>query len=230
MTNRLLRMKDLDLIIFDCDGTLTDSEYVNNRAVLDVLIDLGITCYDLDYAYKHWLGTTLGGIVISVQMETGRQLPEDFALRCVHRGMELQDGFLKPIDGAAELVAAAAQKFKICVASNGERAGVLRSLEKCGLMDYFTNDTVFTKIQVKNPKPYPDLFLFAAAQMGAEPSRCLVIEDSATGTRAGVAAGMTTWGFSGSSHNPEKQRENLISAGAEAVYPRLIHMRDALGI
>lgn len=221
-------MKRFDLVIFDCDGTLTDSEYVNNQAVLDVLAGLGITHYDLDYAYKHWLGTTLGGIAISVQMETGRQLPEDFALRCMRRGMELQDGFLKPVEGAPDLVAAAAQNFKICVASNGERAGVLRSLEKCGLMTYFTEDTVFTKIQVKNPKPAPDLFLFAADKMGADPSRCLVIEDSATGTRAGVAAGMTTWGFSGSSHNPEKQRDTLLAAGANDVFPTLIHIRDLL--
>lgn len=223
-------MNDFDLIIFDCDGTLTDSEYVNNQSVLDVLADDGITQFDIDYAYKHWLGTTLSGIALSIQMETGRQLPEDFALRCMRRGMELQDGFLKPVEGAPELVAAAAQKFKICVASNGERTSVLRSLEKCGLMQYFTEDTVFTKIQVKNPKPYPDLFLFAAARMGADPSRCLVIEDSMTGTRAGIAAGMTTWGFSGSSHNPEKQRENLLAAGAHAVYPRLIHMREELSI
>jgi beta-phosphoglucomutase-like phosphatase (HAD superfamily) len=97
-------------------------------------------------------------------------------------------------------------------------------------MTHFTPDTVFTKIQVKNPKPAPDLFLYAAAQMGADPERCLVIEDSTTGVRAGVAAGMTTWGFTGSNHDPAKQAQNLQSAGAHAVFERLIHIQERLGL
>ena len=217
---------NFDLIIFDCDGTLTDTEYVNNQAVLDVLREEGIAQYDLDYAYHHWLGTTLSGIVLAVQMETGKMLPQDFPARCVKRGMELQDGFLNPVEGAPELVEAAAQKFKICVASNGEQKSVQHALEKTGYMAFFRPEWVFTKTLVKNPKPYPDLFLFAAARMGAEPERCLVIEDSMAGVRAGVAAGMTTYGFSGSSHNPAKQEEALKSAGAHRVFSRLIHIQD----
>jgi beta-phosphoglucomutase-like phosphatase (HAD superfamily) len=219
-----------DLIIFDCDGTLTDSEYVNNQAVLDVLREEGLTHYDLDHAYHHWLGTTLSGIVLAIQMETGKLLPENFAMRCVKRGVELQDGFLNPVEGAPDLVAAAATKFKICVASNGEQNAVTRSLEKTGFMAHFTPEQVFTKSLVKNPKPYPDLFLYAAARMGVEPARCLVIEDSSTGVRAGVAAGMTVWGFSGSSHNPERQAVALESAGAHDVFSRLIHIRERLGL
>ncbi len=221
---------DFDLIIFDCDGTLTDSEYVNNQAVLDVLAEEGLTHYDLDHAYHHWLGTTLSGIVLAVQMETGKMLPHDFAMRCVRRGMQLQDGFLNPVEGAPDLVAAAKGKFKICVASNGEQNAVQRSLEKTGFMAHFAPETVFTKTLVKNPKPYPDLFLYAAARMDADPPRCLVIEDSATGVRAGFAAGMTVWGFTGSSHNPAKQREALESAGAHAVFEKLIHIQDQLGL
>lgn len=221
---------DFDLIIFDCDGTLTDSEYVNNQAVLDVLREEGHMKYDLDYAYKHWLGTTLSGIVLAVQMETGRMLPENFVMRCMNRGMELQDGFLNPVAEAPELVRAASKKYKICVASNGEQSSVRHSLEKTGFMEFFAPGAVFTKTLVKNPKPYPDLFLYAAAQMGAEPDRCLVIEDSSAGVRAGVAAGMTTYGFTGSSHNPVKQEEALRSAGAHEVFSRLIHIKDKLGL
>jgi HAD superfamily hydrolase (TIGR01509 family) len=219
-----------DLIIFDCDGTLTDTEYVNNQAVLDVLREEGITQYDLDYAYHHWLGTTLSGIVLAVQMETGKMLPQNFAARCVQRGLQLQDGFLNPVEGGLELVAAASRKFKICVASNGEQNSVAHALEKTGYMAFFRPEWVFTKTLVKNPKPAPDLFLFAASRMGAEPERCLVIEDSTAGVRAGAAAGMTTYGFTGSSHNPAKQEEALSAAGATAIFSRLIHIQDKLGL
>lgn len=218
-----------DLIIFDCDGTLTDSEKANNQATLDVLAEIGIH-YTMDHALKHWVGTTLTNIMLSVQMETGRTLPDDIIPRCIRRTAELQGEGMMPVDGAVELVAAAKEKFPICVASNGERTNVISSLRLCGLLGYFQEEHIFTKIQVKNPKPYPDLFLFAAAAMKADPSRCLVIEDSMAGVRAGVAAGMTTWGFTGSAHNPAKQAENLKSAGADLVFERLIHIKEKLGL
>ncbi|MFA5593159.1 MAG: HAD family hydrolase [Micavibrio sp.] len=217
-----------DLIIFDCDGTLTDSEYANNRALLDVLHQSGFTEFDLDYAYKNWVGTTVSGILLNVQMETGRVPPDDILPRYIARVAELQQTELKPVDGAEQLTATARDHYKICVASNGERSNVLRSLEMTGLLPYFGEEHVFTKIQVKNPKPYPDLFLFAAAQMGAEPERCLVLEDSATGVRAGLDAGMTTWGFAGSAHNPQKQEETLKNTGAHEVFQSLIHIRDRI--
>lgn len=217
-----------DLIIFDCDGTLTDSEYVNNRALLEVLHEAGFTQYGLDHAYTHWVGATVTNICLSIQMETGREVPADLISRYIKRVADLQATNLKPVDGASELVAAARQKFAICVASNGERENVLTSLSLTGLMHDFTTDTVFTKKQVKNPKPYPDLFLYAATQMGAAPERCLVIEDSAAGVQAGVAAGMTTWGFTGSAHDPAKQAKTLKSAGAHLVFDRLIHIREKL--
>lgn len=221
-------MNDFDLIIFDCDGTLTDSELVNNQALIDVLAESGFTGYTLDHAFKHWVGTTVSNTMLSIQMETGRTPPADIITRYVARVAELQKTNMKPITGAADLVASVKDKYKTCVASNGERSNVVASLELTGLMPYFHEDHVFTKIQVKNPKPYPDLFLFAAAQMGADPARALVIEDSPAGVRAGAAAGMTVWGFTGSSHDPQKHEKTLIDAGANAVFSRLIHIRERL--
>lgn len=223
-------MEDPALIIFDCDGTLTDSEYINNQALLDVLHEEGFTQYTLDHAYQHWVGTTVTGIMLSIQMETGRAPPADTVARYVKRVGELQQTSLRPVAGAADLVSRAAARFKVCVASNGERGNVLTSLSLCGLMDYFTPDTVFTKIQVRNPKPWPDLFLYAASEMGVEASKAVVIEDSETGVRAGVSAGMRTFGFTGSAHDPVRQEEALKNAGADRVFSRLIHIADALGI
>lgn len=221
---------NFDLIIFDCDGTLTDSEYVNNRALLEILHEDGFTQYDLDHAYKHWVGSTVSNILLSIQMDTGKIPPQDLVPRYIKRVSDLQVSGLVPIEGAASLVSKSKSKFKICVASNGERSNVLNSLEVTGLMQYFTDATVFTKIQVPRPKPYPDLFLFAAKEMGVDPSRCLVIEDSAAGVMAGAAAGITTFGFTGSSHDPVRHEQTLKSAGATAVFTRLIHIEERLGI
>lgn len=224
-------MNDFDLIIYDCDGTLTDSESINNRALLEVLHEAGFTQYTLDHAYKNWVGTTVTNIALSIQMETGREVPQEVIPNYMIRVAQLQlTGGLIPIAGAPELVSKSKAKFKICVASNGERRNVIESLKITGLMENFTEETVFTKIQVKNPKPYPDLFLFAANTMGVEAERCVVIEDSTAGTRAGVAAGMTTWGYSGSSHDPDKQAEYLKAAGAHDVFSSLIHIQDKLGL
>lgn len=223
-------MNDFDLIIFDCDGTLTDSEYVNNQALIEVLEESGFAGYTLEHAYAHWVGTTVSSICLAIQMETGREVPADIVPRYIARVSQLQTTALKPIDGAPTLVEAAARKFKICVASNGERSNVLNSLVLTKLMPHFTDENVFTKIQVKNPKPHPDLFLFAAGKMGIDPSRCLVIEDSAAGVTAGVAAGMTTWGITAAAHDPVKQAQTLKSAGAYAVFPRLIHIAEKLGL
>lgn len=223
-------MENIDLIIFDCDGTLTDSESVNNRALLEILHEDGFKEFDLNYAYAHWVGTTVSSIMLNIQMQTGRMPAEDTVPRYIRRVADLQLNGLQPIEGAADLVTAVKTKYKICVASNGERSNVIESLNITGLMDNFTPDTVFTKVQVKNPKPAPDLFLFAADKMGVAPERCVVIEDSEAGVRAGVAAGMHVIGFAGSAHDLQKHSERLGIAGAHDIYPRLIHIRMALGL
>lgn len=223
-------MNNFDLIIFDCDGTLVDTEGYNNQATLDVLAEEGLH-YDHHYAMTHWVGKTLTNILLSIQMETGKQFPPDMRDRYVRRCVELRKAGLLPVPGALELVDAASKKMKVCVGSNGERANVISALEMTGLMPYFTEDHTFTRIQVKNPKPYPDLFLYAAEQMGGvDPARCLVIEDSSSGVMAGAAAGMTVWGFTGSSHEPEKAAVVLKGAGAHEVFSSLIHIRERLGI
>ncbi len=223
-------MNKLSLIIFDCDGTLTDSEVLNNQALLEVLYEDGFTHYTLDYAFHHWVGTTVSNVMLAIQMETGRMPSPDTVQKFVSRVAHKQKTELKAVEGADDVIAAAARKYKVCVASNGERSNVLESLSLTGLKKHFVDDHVFTKIQVKNPKPHPDLFLFAANQMGAAPENCVVIEDSATGVRAGVAAGITTFGFTGASHDPVKQAEILKSAGAAGVFSRLIHIREHLGL
>ena len=92
------------LVIFDCDGTLVDSEALNNQATLDVLVSLGVEGYTLEHAFNEWMGTTYTAIGLRVQMERGVELPADFTMRCVARVAELQEKELRPVTGAAELV------------------------------------------------------------------------------------------------------------------------------
>lgn len=219
-----------DLVIFDCDGTLVDSETLNNQATLDVLESLGVTGYTLDHAFNEWMGTTYTSIGLRVQMERKVELPKDFTMRCVARVAELQEMELKSVKGANDLVDALAGKgVKTCVASNGERTNVLNSIRLTGLSKYFPEERIFTKIQVERPKPAPDIFLYAAEKMDTLSGRCVVIEDSEAGVQAGIAAGMQVIGFTGTSHDKAKQTRRLQNAGANDVIDDFIHIPALLG-
>lgn len=217
-----------DLIIFDCDGTLTDSEELSNGALLTALHEEGFTQYDMPHARAHWLGTTVSDTLAAIARETGRTPPPGIVERYIALMRVKLATELVPIPGAALLVGAAAAHGRICVASNGERGNVIQSLRVTGLLPFFTEETVFTKEQVARPKPAPDLFLYAAAQMGVAPENCLVIEDSAAGVRAGLAAGMTVWAFTGSAHDPASHAAHLQEQGAQNIFARLEQMAELL--
>lgn len=218
-----------ELIIFDCDGTLVDSEYLNNKAFTDILLEYGMPQYDVDYALKNFVGMTLTDIMQFVTGETGFCFPEDTLTKYISNVKKFQKtDLLKTIPRAIEIVKSCSSKFKVCVGSNGERSNVLESLKILGFMDIFSEETVFTRIQVEKGKPAPDLFLYAAEKMKIAPENCLVIEDSATGVRAGIAAGMDVWGFTGVSHDAENQKKQLLNAGASDVFSDIIHIGNKL--
>jgi HAD superfamily hydrolase (TIGR01509 family) len=218
-----------DLIIFDCDGTLVDSEYANNLALCQVLAEYNLSGYDLDFAYENWMGKTLTDIFTKLRSDHGDIFTTDIIKQCIARSNTLYETDLKIVPGALESVTTIASKYKICVASNGERQNVIRSLRLSGYPEkLFPETQIFSRIQVPKGKPAPDLFLHAALNMETEPRRCIVIEDSPTGVQAGVAAKMEVWGFTGVSHNPERQQEILKNSGASQVFYSLIHIAEAL--
>lgn len=218
------------LVIFDCDGTLVDSEYLNNKAFSDVLTSYGLTQYTPDYLLNTAAGYMVSHTLLQIQMETGFIFPEDTVPRYIRRVEELQQTEMRTIAGVDELVKQAASVMDVCVGSNGERSNVVRSVELAGLKQYFPDERIYTKTQVARGKPAPDLFLFAAAQYGYDPRDCIVIEDSEVGVSAGVAAGMTVIGFTGSSHHPEKHALSLKNAGAHHVVQDFIHIQSILGV
>lgn len=206
-----------DTIIFDCDGTLSDSEYLNNKATADVLAELGFPQYTVEVSMEKFVGMAMSEVKTFIETEAGRKLPDHFIAEFINRVAEYQKAGLKPVAGAVEAVTELVGKYKTCVASNGERSNVINSLIIIALYEFFGDEKTFTKIQVARGKPAPDLFLFAAERLGSDPASCIVIEDSPSGVMAGVAAGMHVIGFTGASHDHNGAAAKLKAAGAHTI-------------
>lgn len=209
-----------DLIIFDCDGTLVDSEYLNNKVTADLLAELGLPQYDVYYALAHFAGKSMTDIRKFIEVDAGVSLPDTFVVEYAKRVTAGMPELMKLIPGALETIRDLHTRIKICVGSNGERSNVLAALSIAGLSPFFPEENVFTKSMVKNAKPAPDLFLLTASRMGAEPEKTLVVEDSVTGTKAGVAAGMDVVGITATFHDPAAQSEALKGAGVRYIAER----------
>lgn len=207
----------LDLIIFDNDGTLSDSELINNKAVSALLMGYGLKEYTPDYCHKHLAGKAMSDIKAMIEQKHDRTLPDDFISRFIQDAREATKRELHPVPGAVEAVKELARNCKTCVASNGERENVLTAIEAIGLMPHFTEQKIFTKIQVPRGKPFPDLFLFAAERMGSVAENCLVIEDTETGVKAAKAAHMRVIGITAVAHDRAHMTKALEEAGAEYV-------------
>jgi HAD superfamily hydrolase (TIGR01509 family) len=206
-----------DLIIFDCDGVLVDSEVLSCRCLSQALAQYGIDL-GIDEALDLFLGRSMTAVFEHYQA-LGRPIPEQISaeLRAAVRAALLSG--LNPIEG----VSAVLENLQIphCVASSSEVDRVSLSLSLTGLASHF-DGRLYTSQMVERGKPAPDLFLYAAERMQADPSRTLVIEDSVSGVTAGKAAGMTVWGFVGGSHYRARNGEAaLTAAGADRVFGRM---------
>jgi len=207
-----------ELIIFDCDGTLSDSEYAHNSAIADLLVELGYLHYTATYCLDHFAGKGMEAVIAKIEQSENTRLPENFVPRYMKMFIEKIPTEVKEVAHAVQSVQMLSKKYKVCVASNGERENVIESLKALGLYEHFRDDRIFTKDDVARGKPAPDLFLYAADQKRVAPQNSLVVEDSVTGVNAGVAAGMRTIGITAASHNPAVATQMLKAAGAERVF------------
>jgi HAD superfamily hydrolase (TIGR01509 family) len=202
-------MQDFDLVIFDCDGVLIDSEIISARMLVAELARLGLEI-DLTYVERNFLGRSYPVVMDVIRREFGLDLPTDFEARYRENLLAVFQSELKVVPHVHEVLAAMGVPFCVATSSSPRRAEM--SLALVGLSDLVAG-RVFTSTMVARGKPAPDLFLFAAEKMGARPDRTLVIEDSLTGIRAGLAAGMTVWRFVGGSHlgaqTPEEPQDAL---------------------
>jgi HAD superfamily hydrolase (TIGR01509 family) len=203
-----------DLIIFDCDGVLVDSEVISCRTHAEMLTRHGYPI-SVEQVHDRFLGRSAREARLEIERELGRNLPDDLdnQLRA-----ELYRSFaetLEAIPGIAQALDDIPQA--VCVASSGSPERIRTSLTLVSLHDRFVPN-IFSAQQVQHGKPAPDLFLFAAKQMQVPPARCVVVEDSIPGVVGARAAGMAVLGFHGGSHCRPSTAAALREAGAMVTF------------
>lgn len=185
-----------DLVIFDCDGVLVDSEMLSASVLMAMLEEIGLPI-TAEIFRTDFLGRSFAGAASRAHQRFGRPLPDGFEGDYRERLLARMRSDLKPMEGVTPVIDALLVPHCLATSSSPARLGV--SLGVTGLESYF-RDRAFTASEVKNGKPAPDLFIHAAARMGVDPSRAIVIEDSEQGVRAGLAAGMAVCHFAGGAH------------------------------
>lgn len=214
----------IELLIFDCDGVLIDSELIACRIEADCLTQAGFPI-DADEVRRRFVGRSEASMLAELAAERGGVVPAGFADM---RRRALEAAFhdeLTEIPGIAAALDALPQRR--CVASSSTPERIAFSLRLTGLYDRFAPN-LYSAAMVARGKPAPDLFLFAASRMGVDPARCLVVEDSLFGVQAGRAAGMKVVGFVGGSHCDPGHAAELSAAGATIVIDHMDDLPDAV--
>jgi HAD superfamily hydrolase (TIGR01509 family) len=204
----------IDLVIFDCDGVLVDSEVIACQAHALALSRHGYPI-TAEQVFQRFLGRSARQANLEVEAELGRGLPETF-----HADLqeELYRGFERDLKAIAHVADALDQiALPVCVASSGSHQRMRVSLGSTGLYERFAPN-IFSAQDVRHGKPAPDLFLFAAMRMKTDPANCLVIEDSVSSIAGALAAGMTVLGFHGGSHCGQDYAATLRAAGATETF------------
>jgi HAD superfamily hydrolase (TIGR01509 family) len=200
-----------ELIIFDCDGVVADSETLANQLLAESISRIGRPT-TMEDSIRLFMGKRWEDCKRAIIDWTGEPLPPSF--EADHRALS-RDRMRTEVCSVPglETFLAAHRSYRKCVASSSEHAWLNHCVDKFGLRPHFGRN-LFSAAEVANGKPAPDIFLFAARQMGVSPETCLVLEDSPTGITGALAAGMTTVGFLGASHVLDGHAERLCLAGA----------------
>lgn len=190
---------DIELVIFDCDGVLVDSEEISSRVLLRHLREAGlqVSAEEVD---ARFLGPRLKDIVVTVEAEVHRELGEAWIREFEERRARVFETELLRIPGAHDVLSSLTNHdVVVCVASQGRLEATRRKLALVGLSKFFPPHALFSADEVAYGKPHPGVFLHAAEVMGAEPCHCIVIEDSARGVTAALQAGMRVFEYRGDS-------------------------------
>jgi len=200
------------LAIFDCDGVLVDSESISNGVLAEMLGEQGLEM-SLAEARARFQGLLLSEVLASAERLLGRPLPDGWLEDYVERRGAVFAAELRPVEGAGALVREVLSAgIPVCVASQGSLAKTARSLALTGLAELFGPHARFSAEQVPRGKPHPDLFLYAAASMGAAPADTVVVEDTPSGVTAARRADMAVYGLAADS-----DAAALSAAGAKVV-------------
>lgn len=215
-------MGDWDLVIFDNDGVLVDSERLGNQVLSSVLTDYGYPI-SFDDCVQRFMGGSLGKVRRAVEEDRHVPLPADFEASYQDRLLETFRSELQAVDGVeAVLDALERDGVPCCVASSGSHEKIRMSLTHVGLLHHFEG-RVFSAHDVAHSKPAPDLFLHAATACRVVPECCVVVEDSPAGVAGAKAAGMAVVG-----HVSLLPGERLLTAGADLVVESMARLPGAL--
>ncbi len=214
----------MELLIFDCDGVLIDSEMSFYDAYASSLQELGLLISGQELADR-FSGISGKAIVRELAHEIPRIVPADFHKRVSERIIRRYRAGVDPMPKAAEVLVKLTTRY--CVASSASPSKLALGLIQAGLYD-LVYPNIFSSSLVDEPKPRPDVFLFAAREMGVSPSKCLVVEDSIAGVIAAKAAGMTVLGFVGGTHCTNGLSKKLLAAGASHTTDQLSDVQEYL--
>jgi HAD superfamily hydrolase (TIGR01509 family) len=219
----LITSMRFDLVIFDCDGVLIDSELLSVEADVACLAEDGIDL-PAEEILERYTGISMAGMLSDLEARYGRVLP-DFAARHQERLRRLFETDLRVIAGVTAVLDALS--CEVCIASSGTPERLHHALSLVGLYNRF-HPNIFSATEVARGKPAPDLFLHAAKRMGVSPQRCVVVEDSLPGVAAAVAAGMLAIGFTGGSHCRPGHAARLIEKGAVLAIDQMAQLAPVL--
>lgn len=192
-------------IIFDCDGVLVDSELITNKVVVEMANQLGVSL-DLNFVVKEFLGKSLNDIMKFLDTKSDAGLSLNFEQEYRRRTFEAFVKELKPINGISKLL----DKLEVpyCVASSGPLSKIRHNLSLVGLLKRFEG-RIFSCYEINSWKPNPDIFLYAAKNMGFKPSECVVIEDSEVGVTAALEGGFDVFLYAKDEDNKYSNIPNL---------------------
>jgi HAD superfamily hydrolase (TIGR01509 family) len=207
-------------IIWDCDGVLIDSEVLACGVAVEILAEIGYSI-PLDKYLNQFMGQSSAQMFAQIEQETGLKLAEIFPVeRLKEKQKAVFNLHLQAISGVENVLKTV--NLPMAVASGSESERLQHTLSITNLIGYF-NTHVYSVELVKNGKPAPDIFLYAAEKLKVVPENCLVIEDSLHGVNAAKAAGMDVFAYVGGSHMTPNLQQNLTDAGVQAV---LRHMDE----
>lgn len=219
-------LEPIELVLFDCDGTLVESEALMHDVRMRHFSALGIECTARELAVRY-NGVRYPELVADLSARSGvaigadifDAIEHDFTMRCTTE--------LRSVAGAEDMLAALTVPF--CLVSNSPRRRLIHMLRSVGLLGHF-GPRIVSALDVGIPKPRPDVFLLAAELMNVPPSRCLVVEDSLFGLNAGRAAGMRVAAYLGASHQVEELIAPVLAARPDFVVETMAELPDLVAM
>ncbi|MEL7158136.1 MAG: HAD family phosphatase [Actinomycetota bacterium] len=217
-----------ELVIFDCDGVLVDSEVLVVAVEARLLTEAGFPI-TADEIVERFVGLSYGLMMEQLAADFGRAVPDGLRQQVEEAALAELATSVTPVPGMAELVGGLADADRArCVASSSDLDRIQLSLEVAGLAPSFAPEHLFSVQMVDRPKPAPDVFLLAADALGVEPSRCVVVEDSPHGVEGARAAGMAAVGLTAGGHAGPGLSRRLLDAGAQHVFTSTAELGDYL--